>query len=84
MTVSHDKFKKFSSNFIKRITKKNNIIFDITGILSRNIVSKALMKTDLDKFQKLQICVLSTYGHCGVDWITSLLDNHEEVLIMPS
>ncbi len=42
------------------------------------------MKTDLDKFQKLQICVLSTYGHCGVDWITSLLDNHEEVLIMPS
>ena len=42
MTVSHDKFKKFSSNFIKRITKKNNIIFDITGILSRNIVSERL------------------------------------------
>ena len=28
--------------------------------------------------------ILTTYGHCGLDWMTSLLDSHKEVLIMPS
>ena len=42
------------------------------------------MEIDIKKFEKIDICILSSYGHCGVDWITSLLDNHEEVLIMPS
>ena len=39
---------------------------------------------DIKKFEKIDICILSTYGHCGLDWMTSLLDNHDEVLIMPS
>lgn len=38
----------------------------------------------MKKFEKIDVCILSSYGHCGVDWITSLLDNHDEVLIMPS
>jgi len=42
------------------------------------------MKIDMKKFEKINVCILSSYGHCGVDWITSLLDNHDEVLIMPS
>tara|TARA_Y100000992_G_scaffold302691_1_gene278475 strand:+ start:6709 stop:7842 length:1134 start_codon:yes stop_codon:yes gene_type:complete len=39
---------------------------------------------DIKKYEKIDICILSTYGHCGLDWMTSLLDNHDEVLIMPS
>lgn len=42
------------------------------------------MKMEIKKFEKIDICILSTYGHCGLDWVTSLLDNHEEILIMPS
>ena len=42
------------------------------------------MKKEIKKFEKIEICILSTYGHCGLDWLTSLLDNHEEILIMPS
>ena len=42
------------------------------------------MKIEIKKFEKIDICILSTYGHCGLDWVTSLLDNHEEILIMPS
>ena len=33
---------------------------------------------------KLKPYILTTYGHCGLDWMTSLLDNHKEILIMPS
>ena len=42
------------------------------------------MKMEIKKFEKIYFCILSTYGHCGLDWVTSLLDNHEEILIMPS
>ena len=27
--------------------------------------------------------VLSTFGHCGTDWLHSLIDSHKEVLIIP-
>jgi hypothetical protein len=32
---------------------------------------------------KLPITVISTFGHNGIDWLHSLLDDHPEVLIMP-
>ena len=33
---------------------------------------------------KKKIYVLSSFGHSGIDWISSLLDNHPEILIIPS
>ena len=33
---------------------------------------------------KLPVYMLSSFGHAGVDWTHSLLDNHEEILIMPA
>jgi len=30
-----------------------------------------------------KIFVISTFGHNGIDWLHSLIDNHPEVLIMP-
>ena len=42
MTVSHSDFKKFTPLKLKRIVKKNNIIFDVTGLLNRKIISERL------------------------------------------
>ena len=48
-------------------------------------------KNDLNNFLedqkqilRLKPYILTTYGHCGLDWMTSLLDNHKQILIMPS
>ena len=30
-----------------------------------------------------KICVISTFGHCGIDWLHSLIDSHRNILIMP-
>ncbi len=30
-----------------------------------------------------KICVISTFGHNGIDWLHSLIDSHPDVLIMP-
>jgi hypothetical protein len=35
-------------------------------------------------FTEIPIFVLSTYGHNGIDWLHSLLDGSEELLIMPA
>ena len=31
-----------------------------------------------------RVTFLMAFGHCGLDWIHSLLDSHEQILIMPS
>jgi hypothetical protein len=36
------------------------------------------------KIEDLPIVMLGSFGHAGIDWIHSLLDNHEEILIMPA
>ena len=42
------------------------------------------MEKEIKIFKSMKKCIISTYGHCGIDWITSLLDNHKDILIMPS
>ena len=37
-----------------------------------------------DLIKKKKIFVLSSFGHAGIDWIHSLLDNHPQILIIPS
>ena len=32
----------------------------------------------------IPVVVISTFGHCGIDWLHSLIDAHKEVLIIPS
>jgi len=32
----------------------------------------------------LPLCFLFAFGHCGIDWLHSLLDSHPQVLIMPA
>ena len=34
--------------------------------------------------KELPIFMLSSFGHAGVDWTHSLLDNHSQILIMPA
>ena len=31
----------------------------------------------------IPVFVISTFGHCGIDWLHSLIDSHKEVLIIP-
>ena len=35
------------------------------------------------KINEIPVAVLSTFGHCGTDWLHSLIDSHKEVLIIP-
>lgn len=37
----------------------------------------------MKKINKIPLVVLSTFGHCGVDWLHSLIDSHKEILILP-
>ena len=37
----------------------------------------------MKSINKIPLVVLSTFGHCGVDWLHSLIDSHKEVLILP-
>ena len=34
--------------------------------------------------KKIPVVVISTFGHCGIDWLHSLIDSHKQVLIIPS
>ena len=34
--------------------------------------------------EKKPIYFLNTFGHCGIDWLHSLLDSHNQILIMPA
>jgi len=36
------------------------------------------------KINEIPVAVLSTFGHCGTDWLHSLIDSHKEVLIVPN
>ena len=31
----------------------------------------------------IPVAAISTFGHCGIDWLHSLIDSHKEVLIVP-
>ena len=42
------------------------------------------MKKEQKILENLDTCIVTAFGHCGLDWITSLLDSHEEILVMPS
>lgn len=39
---------------------------------------------DISTLKQLNITVLSSFGHNGLDWIHSLLDDHPEVILMPA
>ena len=32
---------------------------------------------------QIPIVTISTYGHCGIDWLHTLIDSHKQVLIFP-
>ena len=32
----------------------------------------------------LPVCMIGSFGHSGIDWIHSLLDNHSQILLMPA
>ena len=34
-------------------------------------------------FGNLPVCVISSFGHNGLDWMHSLLDSHPQVILMP-
>ena len=38
----------------------------------------------IKNIKKKKIFILSSFGHSGIDWMNSLLDNHPEILIIPS
>lgn len=41
-------------------------------------------KNLIQKIKKMPLTVLSTFGHNGLDWVHSLVDNHSQILIMPA
>jgi len=47
-------------------------------------MSDLSIESDLNMIKKKNFYVLSSFGHAGIDWISSLLDNHPEILIIPS
>ena len=36
------------------------------------------------KIYDLPVYMLGSFGHAGIDWTHSLLDNHKQILIMPA
>ena len=38
----------------------------------------------MKKINSIPVSVISTFGHCGLDWLHSLIDSHKQVLIHPS
>ena len=43
-----------------------------------------MQQSEIFKIEDLPIVMLGSCGHAGIDWTHSLLDNHEQVLIMPA
>lgn len=37
-----------------------------------------------NKIENIPVVMLGSFGHAGIDWVHSLLDNHDEILIMPA
>ena len=37
----------------------------------------------MKKIENLPVIAISTFGHCGIDWLHSLIDSHKQVLIIP-
>ena len=46
--------------------------------------SRLLLKKEILALKKKKLFVLSSFGHAGIDWVHSLLDGHEEILIAPA
>jgi hypothetical protein len=42
------------------------------------------MNAEIQIIKKLKIVILSSFGHNGLDWLHSLLDNHPQALLMPA
>ena len=40
------------------------------------------MKNKKD-IKTIPVAAISTFGHCGIDWLHSLIDSHKEILIIP-
>ena len=41
------------------------------------------MKDKFKSFENLPVVVISTFGHCAVDWLGNLLDSHPQVIHAP-
>ena len=39
---------------------------------------------ELEFLKKIKVNVLSTFGHCGIDHLHSLLDSHKDLLLIPA
>ena len=39
--------------------------------------------SEIKNFSLLPVTILSSFGHNGLDWIHSLLDGHDEIVLMP-
>ena len=37
----------------------------------------------MKKINSIPVAVISAFGHCGLDWLHSLIDSHKQVLIIP-
>ena len=48
------------------------------------MVHRLLFKKEILALKKKKIFVLSSFGHAGIDWLHSLLDGHDEILITPA
>jgi len=54
------------------------------------ILSKVETSNTIDQKQtrkalrQLPLIFLMSFGHCGIDWLHSLLDSHPQILIMPA
>lgn len=40
--------------------------------------------SEIKNFSLLPVTILSSFGHNGLDWIHSLLDGHDEIVLMPA
>lgn len=38
----------------------------------------------MSQIKKLPLTFLMTFGHCGIDWVHSLLDSHQQILLTPA
>tara|TARA_B100000963_G_C22638223_1_gene678797 strand:+ start:908 stop:2047 length:1140 start_codon:yes stop_codon:yes gene_type:complete len=39
---------------------------------------------EIQKFHRLPVTILSSFGHNGLDWLHSLLDGHSQIVLMPA
>ena len=47
-------------------------------------IFKKMKDSEIKNFSLLPVTILSSFGHNGLDWIHSLLDGHDEIVLMPA